>query len=589
MSGGAPGVARRAARFLREKPWAVPALILLAGAVHATAPLFLDGYYLSLGISLLSFTVLATAWSLFSGATRYISLATVAFFGIGAYTVAVAYESLPWLVMMLAVVGVAAVISLLVGLSTLRLRGVYFVIFTFGLAELIRQVVTWYEVNVNRSVGRYIFMGTTREQIYWQLLVLLVVVLITSYFVQRSRLGLALRMIGDDEAVARHTGVRAVRVKLVTFVLSSVFMALTGAIMAPRWIYIDPAIAFAPTLSFQVVIMALLGGVGSVFGPLLGAVPLVLLFEWTTANFPNSFSIVLGLIFIGIVYFLPGGVLGLVARFAKRRAVPAATEPLAAVPEPLASAQEGAAEPTTGGVLLEVAGLSKSFGGLMAIKRLDLQVHQGEILGLIGPNGSGKTTALNIISGAFPASGGSVKLAGADITGRAPESIAAAGVARTYQLVRVFASLSAKENVIPGFAFRPKPLFGREAEARALELLTRVGLAGKADVEAAQLTYIDQKRLELARALAQDPKLLLLDEWLAGLNPSEMRSGVALIRSLRAQGVTMILVEHVMDAVRALCDRCVVMSVGEVIAAGDTSAVLSDPKVITAYLGDDDD
>ena len=302
----------------------VVALAIVAGL--AMAPLHLGPYHIALGISLLSYTVLATAWALFSGPTRYISLATVAFFGIGAYTVGAFGDVLPWpLVLALAaLIGVA--VALVVGLSTLRLSGMYFVIFTFGLSELIRQVVTWYEINVHRSVGRYVFVDVTQDAIYWQLLALAVLVLVVGWWIGRSRLGLALRVIGEDETVARHCGIDTTAAKLTLFVVSALFTTVTGAIMAPRWTYIDPAIAFNPVISFQVVIMALLGGASRLFGPLLGVVPLVFLFELLSAHFPNSHSILLGASFILIVYGVPNGVAGVIEaawRRLGRRAEPA--------------------------------------------------------------------------------------------------------------------------------------------------------------------------------------------------------------------------------------------------------------------------
>jgi branched-chain amino acid transport system permease protein len=280
----------------------------------ATVPLFADGYGLSLGIGMLSSIVLATSWAMFSGPTRYISLATVAFFGLGTYTVGVLGEVLPWPIVLL-VAGVSGVaLALLVGLSTMRLAGAYFVIFTFGLTELIRQLVTWYEVNVTRTIGRYVFLDITQDQIYWQLLALGAVLFLTGFLIERSRLGFALRVIGGDETVARHVGIDTARVKVALFALSALFMTLTGAIMAPRWTYIDPTIAFNPVVSFEVVIMALLGGVQRLWGPLLGVIPLTLLFEYLNAYFPNHFSLLLGLVFLLIVYLLPSGVAGLLGR-----------------------------------------------------------------------------------------------------------------------------------------------------------------------------------------------------------------------------------------------------------------------------------
>ncbi|KQX38676.1 ABC transporter permease [Devosia sp. Root436] len=282
---------------------------LVALAALAFVPAFAGPYPLGLGIGILGYGVLATAWAMFSGPTRYISLATVAFFGLGAYTVAVLADVLPYPLVLLVAALVGLVVALIVGLATLRLAGIYFVIFTFGLTELVRQLVTYYEVNVTRTLGRYVFLPIGPEHIYWQLLALLAATLAIAFWVSRSRIGLALRVIGDDPDVASHLGVRITRTKLTLFSISCVIMTLAGAIQAPRWTYIEPSIVFNPTTSFLVVIMALLGGPNRLFGPLLGAIPLFLLFEWLSANFPNHYSIILGLLFIAIVFVLPNGVL----------------------------------------------------------------------------------------------------------------------------------------------------------------------------------------------------------------------------------------------------------------------------------------
>ncbi|HSX76152.1 MAG TPA: branched-chain amino acid ABC transporter permease [Shinella sp.] len=275
----------------------------------AALPFFAGPYAVTLMIGMTGYVVLATAWGLFSGPTRYVSLATVAFFGIGAYTVGVFSETLPYPLVLLVAALIGLAVALVVGLSTLRLAGVYFVIFTFGLAELIRQLVTWYEVNVTGTLGRYIFLPVTPEGIYWQLLALAAVTFLLSWGIGRTRWGLALKVIGDDEVVASHCGIDITRLKLALFAASAVIITLVGAIQAPRWTYIEPSIVFNPTISFLTLIMALLGGADRLWGPLLGAIPLFLLFEWLSANFPNHYPIILGLVFIAIVFLLPKGVL----------------------------------------------------------------------------------------------------------------------------------------------------------------------------------------------------------------------------------------------------------------------------------------
>ncbi|MGP6089651.1 branched-chain amino acid ABC transporter permease [Antarctobacter jejuensis] len=278
-------------------------------AVLAAAPLFIPDYWTGVLLGMTGYVTLATAWALFSGPTRYVSLATVAFFGVGAYTTAVLNESLPYPLVLLSAAAIGACMALVVGLSTLRLAGVYFVIFTFGLAELVRQTVSWWEVNVTYTMGRYVFLPFEGRHIYWQLLALATITLLISWAIGRSRLGLALKAIGDDETVAAHAGIDVTRIKLMLFVISSTLITLVGAIQAPRWTYIEPSIVFNPTVSFMTLIMALLGGAMRLWGPLVGAIPLFLLFEWLSVSFPDHFSIILGLLFILIVFVMPNGVL----------------------------------------------------------------------------------------------------------------------------------------------------------------------------------------------------------------------------------------------------------------------------------------
>lgn len=235
--------------------------------------------------------------------------------------------------------------------------------------------------------------------------------------------------------------------------------------------------------------------------------------------------------------------------------------------------------------MLELQEVTKRFGGLVAVNGMTLDVADGEVVGLLGPNGSGKSTVMNLISGALPITSGEIALNGVRITRLPAYKIARMGVSRTFQLVRLTPSLPVRENILLALAFSAYPVGGHRARDVADDALKRVGLEGQGARSVGDLNYIDQKRLELARAIATRPKLLLLDEWMAGLNPSELREAIGLIASLRGDGMTILLVEHIMEAVRALCPRCVVMTAGSKIADGPTETVLKEPAVIEAYLG----
>jgi branched-chain amino acid transport system permease protein len=310
---GGVGVEAPAPATRRIDP-ALACVLAVLGLMGALPLLWNNDYALAFGINLLQFSVLATAWALFSGPTRYVSLATTAFYGIGAYTVAVLGEVMAWPLVLLCALGVGSLVALGVGLATLRLSGMYFVVFTFGLAELVKQLVNWYEVNITKTSGRYVFLEISQVAIYWQLLALLALALAAGWWLRRSRLGLALRVIGEDETAARHLGIDTTRTKVLLFVVSAGFMTLAGAVIAPRWTYIDPAIVFNANVSFQVLIMALLGGPTHWLGALAGVVPLTALFEVLSVNFPNYFSVLLGVTFLVIVYLVPSGIVALLQR-----------------------------------------------------------------------------------------------------------------------------------------------------------------------------------------------------------------------------------------------------------------------------------
>lgn len=296
--------------WLNEKERRIAGFAAIAFGVVALLPLVDQGYYLSISVNIVMYVVLCTAWALFSGPTHYISLATAAFFGIGTYTVALGIDTVPFPLLLVIAALASGLLACVVGIATLRLSGIYFVIFTLGLAELVRQVVTWLQTNFSSSLGLYVFTDFGEKHIYWMLLGLAAIVYITGWLINRSRLGFAMQIIGNDETVAKHVGIDTARAKVILFIISGAFIGIVGAILAPRFSYVQPPSAFNPMISFQVVIMALLGGTKRIWGPLLGVIPFTILFDQVTAYFPNHTSFVIGIAFMAIVYLLPQGVLG---------------------------------------------------------------------------------------------------------------------------------------------------------------------------------------------------------------------------------------------------------------------------------------
>ena len=305
FGGNARSGVQRRLRIPKEAGWIAGLVVLLL------VPLFANAYWLALAITILTYIALATGWAFFSGPTRYVSLAASAFFGVGAYSVAVLATDYSYPVALLAAVAISAVLSALVGLATLRLSGMYFVIFTFGLASLVSAAVNWWEFNIAKQAGWYLFLSITPTHIYYQLLALCLAIIGLWLVRDRSRMGFALKTLGADETVARQIGINTVALKVGTFVVSALVMTLAGAILAPRRSYMDAGNAFNPEISFLTVIMALLGGANSVWGPMLGVVPLVLIQDYLAIAWASHFSVVLGLVLLGIVFFIPNGLIGL--------------------------------------------------------------------------------------------------------------------------------------------------------------------------------------------------------------------------------------------------------------------------------------
>tara|TARA_B100000614_G_scaffold61184_1_gene54159 strand:+ start:2262 stop:3188 length:927 start_codon:yes stop_codon:yes gene_type:complete len=301
---------------MKKLNWQNIILAILIFFCAILIPLVADGYWMSISVTIIMYFVLATSWAIFSGPTHYISLATAAFFGVGSYLVGTGmsdFEMSYWTMVIISPF-VGAILAFFIGLATLRLSGVYFVIFTLGLAEMIRNLVSWIQNNFTGSRGLYVLTDLTEVDIYYFLLALGTIVFIFGWCVERSRLGFAIRIIGNDEIVAKHVGINTAFSKVVLFTATGFVASLVGALIAPRYTYIEPNGAFSPELSFIVVIMALLGGTGKLWGPLVGVIPFALLQEFINANYSDYSTLVLGVAFLIIVYFLPNGVVGLIEK-----------------------------------------------------------------------------------------------------------------------------------------------------------------------------------------------------------------------------------------------------------------------------------
>jgi branched-chain amino acid transport system permease protein len=418
-------------------------------------------------------------------------------------------------------------------------------------------------------------------------LVLAIGTIAIAYAIARARLGLGLFAIHDDEDAAEVMGVPAYRYKLVAFGVSCALAGVAGGIQALFVSYVTANGTFNITVPLTVVLMSVLGGTRSWIGPAIGATAItILLYATTAADQAVAGKAVVGAVLVAAILLMPEGILGRTFARRGRGASPASSAPpvavhahavVAAIESPPAAAERT--------VLLAVRGVAKSFKGVRALDGVDLDVREGEVLGVIGPNGSGKSTLINVVSGHFRADAGSARFGGVDLLALPAHRIARAGVARTYQIPRPFAHLTVRDNVALAAMFGGTALDPRHAAEVALHWLQFTGLAARADAYPGDLNLHQAKFLELARGLAARPRLLMLDEVLSGLTPAEIDGAIDLILRIRAQSTTIVLVEHVMRVVTALAERIVVLDQGRVLAEGRTADVMARPDVAVAYLG----
>ena len=579
------------------------ASILAVGAVLASIPwLGLPQFYESILYLVCHWAVLALSWNILSGYSGYFSFGHGAFFGIGMYTTAALAGKLEW--PFVATLPFAALIPALLGLGlgfvvfrVKAVRGELFALLTLAVTFVVATVIL--NSPIDGGPGVYLNAVETpalgpspASSLYLLILAAAILTALVAYKVYASRLGIGLFAIHDDEDVAEVMGVPTFRYKLAAFAISCALAGLAGGIHALFVQYVTAGETFNITVPLTVVLMSVLGGTRHWAGPAVGAAAITgLLYTFTAGDHAVAGKAAVGVILVLVILFMPDGILGKVLKRKKAKVAVPASNPdqhAALTPSPLPQAGEGRSAPAIVGSdqpLLEVRNLSKAFKGVQALDKVTLQVRQGEILGLLGPNGSGKSTFINVVSGHYPLSGGEILFDGQPLTALPAHRIAHAGIARTYQIPRPFKHMTVLQNVSMVAMFGCASLRPKEAEREAWKWLEFTGLQDRAHAFPDDINLHQRKFLELARALAARPRLVLLDEVLSGLTPGEINEAIALIRRIRDQGSTIVFVEHVMRAVMALTDRIVVLNHGKLIAQGAATEVMQDAEVVNAYLG----
>ncbi|HEY8618539.1 MAG TPA: branched-chain amino acid ABC transporter ATP-binding protein/permease [Dermatophilaceae bacterium] len=565
------------------------------------------------GVMLLGFmlAIQACSWNIISGYAGYISLGHSMFLGLGSYTVAIL--AIKWGVNPLWLIplgGVTAVvIALLIGSVVLRTRGHAFVIITIAMLLAAQIFAVNFKGLTQGSDGITLelpFWDRDYQNIpfYYIFLTLLVLTVLFTAWIRRTKFGTGLIAIREDEGKAASIGVNTTRFKIVGYGASAFFIGVAGGVYAYYLTFLNPVGSFAILGSVVIVLAALTGGKGTLYGPVVGAFLVQLTSEAATVYGGGSQTRVLlfGSALVAVVLFMPAGLLPTIEAWWRRRH-PVTIEytdqagalghgPATTRERALADVAVQADGQSQGDVLLEVRGVSKRFGGLVAVDNANLTVRKGSITALIGPNGSGKTTLFNLITGGMTADSGEIYFDGQRIDRMKPWERGHLGLGRTFQVTRLFKDMTVQENVVaPLPDSRWRTMFadavsGHEA-ARARELLDIVGLGRFAGERAGALSYGQQKLVELAQVLMLEPRLILLDEPAGGVNPSLLGRLTGVIRELNERGISFLVVEHNIPLVLELCDPVVVFSRGTPIAAGPPGMIREDPVVLDAYLGDD--
>ncbi len=574
----------------------VPYVLLAVFVFFAALPAMKPPAFAESFLYLLFFWIaLATSWAIFSGFTGYVSFGHGAFYGAGVYTLAnlASYWSIWWCLILSGLVAALLGVAVAAVVFRTRLRGELFALLTLALAIVLSTIIL--NTPIDGGPGVYLlgvnlpsFYGSQASTLYLFGMSIGMLSLFVAWYLQRSKLGRALFAISDDEDVAEILGVPTYACKLIACGISSALAGVAGGIHAVFVSYVTVSGTFNLEVPLFVLLMSVLGGARSWIGPAIGAVFVTVL----NNTFVSGDSALLVRIGIGVTLiiatlYLPDGVVGLVQKFGRRNTNPA-VDPVhpAQVEQPAAQQRSTTQAMTaTGETLVQLENISLAFKGVRALDGVNMEVRKGEILGLVGPNGSGKSTLINVLSGFYKPDTGRIIFGGEDLARRPGHIIAKHGIARTFQIPRPFGRLTVLENVVVAAMFGAGGLPERHARERAMHYLGFVGLDSRASALPSELNLHQRKFLELARALASGAKLVMLDEVLAGLTPSEITSAIAMVRRIHSADTTIVFVEHNMRAVMELTHRLVVINQGKMIAEGDPRAVMQNPAVIAAYLG----
>lgn len=580
--------------------------LLLAAAVLATAPLYADytPFYLGLLTEVLVFGLFALAYDVLLGHAGVLSLGHSAFLGVAAYVTGIllARYRLPIELSILAGAVGGLLTSLILGLLVLRKRGVYLAMLTLALSQVFYYVVLmWTPVTGGTDGLGNLPILYLSEPLGWRLskrpitryYVIAAAIFLAMLAIRhllRSPLGRVMRAVKANETRAAACGFDTRRVRLAAFAISGLFSGLAGALLTVVLEFV-PIENIHWQMSGSVLIMTLFGGTGTLLGPFVGAGVFIWMRDFLSKHL-EYWEVFVGGAFVLIVLFLPDGIAGTLARLvARRRPVPA--DPAeSGPPEPERLVKAGAHAGAADGRLLESRGLSKTFGGLTAVNRVDFQVRAGELRSVIGPNGAGKTTFFNLLTGVLPPSAGRVLFKGRDITGLPAHAVSRLGIARSYQVTNIFGDLTVFENVriaaqsrVTHYRFWGNADSLAAVNARAEEILRHLGLAPKRHARASELSHGEQRYLEIGIALATDPDFLLLDEPTAGMSPDETQRTAAFVRRL-AGHVTIVVVEHDMEVVMGISDRITVLNYGEILAEGSPAEIRENADVRRVYLRD---